>query len=177
MAEANISVMALPATDLHLGARGDQYNVRRAVTPIRKLRDGGVNVCIATNNIRNAFTPYGTGDIVQTAMLAIPVGHLGGADDLKTVLPMVTTSPARAMGLEGYGVAVGNKADLVLLDTKVVEHAIIDIPERLYVIKTAVLQSRQTKSRNHSLRKNKKLKMLVVKTNILSFLIKVKLGR
>ena len=135
MAEANISVMALPATDLHLGARGDQYNVRRAVTPIRKLRDGGVNVCIATNNIRNAFTPYGTGDIVQTAMLAIPVGHLGGADDLKTVLPMVTTSPARAMGLEGYGVAVGNKADLVLLDTKVVEHAIIDIPERLYVIK------------------------------------------
>ena len=89
---------------------------------------------------------------------------------------MVTTSPARAMGLEGYGVAVGNKADLVLLDTKVVEHAIIDIPERLYVIKTAVLQSRQTKSRNHSLRK-KKLKMLVVKTNILSFLIKVKLGR
>ena len=65
---------------------------------------------------------------------------------------MVTTSPARAMGLEGYGVAVGNKADLVLLDTKVVEHAIIDIPERLYVIKTAVLQSRQTKSRNHSLR-------------------------
>ena len=61
-----------------------------------------------------------------------------------------------------------NKADLVLLDTKVVEHAIIDIPERLYVIKTAVLQSRQTKSRNHSLRKNKKLKMLVVKTNILS---------
>ncbi|MDU0984049.1 MAG: N-acyl-D-amino-acid deacylase, partial [Enterococcus faecalis] len=27
------------------------------------------------------------------------------------------------------------KADLVLLDTKVVEHAIIDIPERLYVIK------------------------------------------
>ena len=135
MAKANISVMALPATDLHLGARGDQYNVRRAVTPIRKLRDGGVNVCIATNNIRNAFTPYGTGDIVQTAMLAIPVGHLGGADDLKTVLPMVTTSPARAMGLEGYGVAVGNKADLVLLDTKVVEHAIIDIPERLYVIK------------------------------------------
>ncbi len=59
----------------------------------------------------------------------------GWTDDLKTVLPMVTTSPARAMGLEGYGVAVGNKADLVLLDTKVVEHAIIDIPERLYVIK------------------------------------------
>ena len=71
---------------------------------------------------------------------------------------MVTTSPARAMGLEGYGVAVGNKADLVLLDTKVVEHAIIDIPERLYVIKTAVLQSRQTKKSKSFVKKNKSSK-------------------
>jgi len=135
MAEADISVMSLPATDLHLGARNDEYNVRRAVTPIRKLRDGGVNVCIATNNIRNAFTPYGNGDILQTAMLAIPVAHLGGADDLPTVLPMITDHPARAIGLEDYGIKEGNKADLVLMDTKVKEHAIIDIPERLYVIK------------------------------------------
>lgn len=135
MAEAQISVMALPATDLHLGARNDEYNVRRAVTPIRKLQDGGVNVCIATNNIRNAFTPYGNGDVFQTAMLAIPVGHLGGADDLPTVLPMITDHPAKAIGLKGYGVKKGDKANLVLLDTKVKEHAIIDIPERLYVIK------------------------------------------
>lgn len=135
MKEADISVMALPATDLHLGGRKDEYNVRRAVTPIRKLRDARVNVCIATNNIRNAFTPYGNGDILQTAMLAIPVAHLGGAYDLSTVLPMITDNPARAMGLTDYGIAVGNKANLVLLDTKVKDHAIIDIPKRLYVIK------------------------------------------
>ncbi|EOI00453.1 N-acyl-D-amino-acid deacylase [Enterococcus moraviensis ATCC BAA-383] len=135
MSEAKISVMALPATDLHLGARNDTYNVRRAVTPIRKLRDAGVNVCLATNNIRNAFTPYGNGDLMQIAMLAIPVGHLGGADDLPTVLPMITENPAKALGLENYGIEIGNKADLVLLDTKVKADAIIDIPERNYVIK------------------------------------------
>lgn len=135
MAEADISVMALPATDLHLGARNDEYNVRRAVTPIRKLRDGGVNVCIATNNIRNAFTPYGNGDILQTAMLAIPVAHLGGADDLPTVISMITENPAKAIGLKKYGIEEGNKADLVLMDTKVKENVIIDLPERLYVIK------------------------------------------
>ena len=145
MARADISVMALPATDLHLGARKDGYNVRRAVTPIRKLRDGGVNVCIATNNIRNAFTPYGNGDILQTAMLAIPVAHLGGADDLPTALSMITDNPARALGLEGYGIAVGNKANIVLLDTKVKEHAIIDILERLYVIKDGRITVKNTK--------------------------------
>ena len=136
MAEAGISVMALPATDLHLGARNDTYNVRRTVTPMRKLRDAGVNVCIATNNIRNAFTPYGTGDIVQTAMLAIPVAHLGGAADLPTVLPMITTNPAKALGLEGYGIAVGNNADMVLLDTTSYGDAIIDLPIKSVVVKS-----------------------------------------
>lgn len=146
MAEADVSVMALPATDLHLGARGDEYNVRRAVTPIRKLRDGGVNVCIATNNIRNAFTPYGTGDVLQTAMLAIPVGHLGGAADLPTVLPMITTNPARALGLTNYGLAVNKQADLVLLDTFRVEDAIIDLPTRLFVIKNGRVTIETTKT-------------------------------
>ena len=68
MRKAQINVMSLPATDLHLGGRNDEYNVRRGITPIRALRDGGVNVCISTNNIRNAFTPYGNGDLMQTAM-------------------------------------------------------------------------------------------------------------
>ena len=145
IAEAGISIMALPATDLHLGARNDEYNVRRAVTPIRKLRDGGVNMCIATNNIRNAFTPYGNGDILQTAMLAIPVAHLGGANDLKTVLPMITENPAKAMGLTDYGITVGNQADVVLLDTKVKENAIIDIPTRLFVIKSGKVTVENTK--------------------------------
>ncbi|MFW8053317.1 amidohydrolase family protein [Vagococcus fluvialis] len=146
MAEAQISVMALPATDLHLGARNDTHNVRRAVTPIRKLRDGGVNVCIATNNIRNAFTPYGNGDIMQTAMLAIPVAHLGGADDLPTVLPMITENPAKALKLKGYGIAVGNKADVVLLDTKDILNSIIDIPERLTVIKNGKVTVENSKT-------------------------------
>lgn len=68
-------------------------------------------------------------------MLAIPVSHLGGADDLPTVLPMITNNPAEALGLKNYGIEVGKNADLVLLDTKVVDNAIIDIPDRLYVIK------------------------------------------
>jgi cytosine deaminase len=135
MVQAKINVMPLPATDLHLGARNDKYNVRRAVTPIRKLRDAGVNVSLGTNNIRNGFTPYGNGDLIQIAMLAVPVGHLGGADDLPTVLPMITENPAKALGLKDYGLAVGKKADLVLLDTKAVATALIDFPERSYVIK------------------------------------------
>ncbi|HAB97097.1 MAG TPA: N-acyl-D-amino-acid deacylase, partial [Enterococcus sp.] len=135
MVTAQINVMPLPATDLHLGARNDAYNVRRAVTPIRKLRDAGVNICLGSNNIRNAFTPYGNGDLIQIAMLAVPVAHLGGADDLPTVLPMITTNTAKALNIKDYGIAVGNRADLILLDTQRKADVLIDIPERLMVIK------------------------------------------
>lgn len=133
--QAGISVMCLPATDLHLGARGDSHNVRRTLTPVRALRDGGVNICLATNNIRNAFTPFGTGDLLNIAQLALPVCHLGGADDQATVLPMLTTNPAKALGLNQYGLAVGNDADLVLLDTRAVRDVILDLPARLMVLK------------------------------------------
>lgn len=135
MAKAQISVMSLPATDLHLGGRQDAYNVRRTLTPIRALKKAGVNVCLGSNNIRNAFTPYGNGDLFQIAMLAIPAAHLGGADDLKDVLPMITTYSAKALGLRDYGLAVGNIADMVLLDTYKVIDAIIDLPDKLFVIK------------------------------------------
>jgi len=133
--DAGISVMCLPATDMHLGGRKDEYNVRRTLTPVRALRDGGVNVCLATNNIRNAFTPYGTGDLLQIAALALPACHLGGADDQVTVLPMLTTNPAKALGLKNYGLAVGKDADVVLLNTQRVADVILDIPDRNVVVK------------------------------------------
>lgn len=143
MAEAGISVFSLPATDLHLGGRKDEYNVRRALTPIRALRDAGVNVCLASNNIRNPFTPFGLGDPLQIAMLGVHAAHLGGADDLPTVLPMVTTNAARALGLTDYGLEVGKTADMVLLDTKRVADAVIDQPARLLVLKSGKVTVRK----------------------------------
>ena len=133
--DAGMSVMCLPATDLHLGGRRDTSRVRRALTPVRALRAGGVNVCLASNNVRNAFTPFGNGDLLQIAALAIPACHLGGADELPAVLPMLTTNPAQAMRLPNYGLAVGRDADLVLLDTLRVADVVLDLPVRNFVVK------------------------------------------
>ena len=144
--DAGISVMCLPATDMHLGGRKDETRVRRALTPVRALRDGGVNVCLASNNIRNAFTPYGNGDLLQIAALALPACHLGGADDQATVLPMLTTNPARALRLPNYGLEVGRDADLVLLDTQRVADAIIDLPARSVVCKRGRIVARTAHS-------------------------------
>jgi len=146
LVKAEISVMCLPATDLHLGARNDSYNVRRTITPVRALRDGGVNVVLATNNIRNAFTPFNNGDLLQITALAMPACHLGGAHDQATILPMITTNAARALGVKNYGIKEGNNADLVLVDTYKVSDVILDIADRMFVVKRGkiVVESKRT---------------------------------
>ena len=133
---ADISVVPLPATDLHLGGRGDAYNVRRGLAPVRALLEAGVNVAVSSNNIRNAYTPFGNGDLLVIANLLIAAAHLGGAETLPRVLDMVTINAARAIGIGSrYGLQVGRPADLVVLQTQRVRDAVIDIPERLWVVK------------------------------------------
>jgi len=64
-------------------------------------------MCIATNNHCYALPPYGNGDILQTAMLAMSVVILGGGnDDLENVLPMITDNPAKSNRLRIYGMCL-----------------------------------------------------------------------
>jgi cytosine deaminase len=59
LAAARIGVISLPLTDLYLMGRRDERNVRRGLAPIRRLLQAGVPVALASNNIRNPFTPIG----------------------------------------------------------------------------------------------------------------------
>jgi cytosine/creatinine deaminase len=151
LCEADISVVTLPMTDLHLGGRHDTRNVRRALAPVRALLDAGVNVAAGANNIRNAFTPFGTGDPLLTAFLLVPTAHLGGADTLPRVLDLVTTNAARAIGRSrDYGLRVGARADLVVLETASYADAAIDLPERRWIVKSGrVTFSSETSTRWH----------------------------
>lgn len=146
--EADISVITLPMTDLHLGGRSDSRNVRRALAPVGALLAADVNVAAGANNLRNAFTPFGTGDPLLTAMLLVPTAHLGGEDTLPRVIELVTSNAARAIGCQAdYGVALGKRADLVVLATQRFADAVIDLPERVWVIKNGrVTLATQTRS-------------------------------
>lgn len=136
LAAAQISIITLPATDLYLGGRADAKNPRRGITPVKQLRAAGVNVAYASNNVRNAFTPFGKADPLQIGSLLAHAAHLGSPDDLAYVLQMATTNAAQAMGIaDRYGLAIGKQADLVVLDTENVGDALLDIPARSWVVK------------------------------------------
>ncbi|MER7174760.1 amidohydrolase family protein [Streptomyces mesophilus] len=146
LAQAGVAIVPLPATDLFLGGRNDEQAVRRAITPVRDLWDAGVLMACSNNNIRNAFTPYGTGDLLDTALLLARLAHLSGPLDLHRVLRLVTHDAARVAGLTDYGVHVGARADLVIVDTRDYDAVLLERPVRTAVIKAGRIVARSTYS-------------------------------
>jgi cytosine deaminase len=144
--EARIHVISLPATELHVKARGDARRTWRGVTRLAELRAAGVNVALATNNIVNPFTPYGHPDLLRQALVAAMAAHLGNLDELAKLLDLVTVNAARAVGLDGYGLAEGCRADLVVLDARDPVQAITEQVEKLYVIKGGKIVARNTRT-------------------------------
>lgn len=134
--QADISIVTLPATDLYLGGRNDAKNRRRGLTPVRALHEAGVNVAYSSNNIRNAFTPFGKADMLVIGNMLAHVLSFGTPAHQAAILEMGTVNAARSIGIgEHYGLAVGKQADLVILDTYQVADALLDIPSRSWVIK------------------------------------------
>ena len=155
MADADITLIPLPATDLFLSGRGDENKVRRGVLNPIPFVEGGVNVAFSSNNIRNAFTPFGRGDLLMIGAIYEHVAQLGTIANQKMLLDMITKNPAKLFGVEEtYGLEEGKKADLNVLGTKHVSDIFLDVPVREYVIKhgNIIYHSNldETKTWNHS---------------------------
>jgi len=132
---AGLGVIALPATDLYLMGRHDEANVRRGITPIRRLLQAGVPVALASNNIRNPFTPVGTADLAHMAFIGAVAAHMGTPADLRALLAAITVHPAHILRLPDYGLAVGTYADLVVWDCARAEDVVATLPVRTLVLK------------------------------------------
>lgn len=134
LADAGVAVTVLPATDLFLMGRDRDRDVPRGVSHAHRLARAGVTASIATNNVENPFTPYGDASLVRMANLYANVAQVAAPEDLALCLDLVTGSAARLMRLEGYGIAPGLPADLVVLDAASPAEAVATIaPARLGV--------------------------------------------
>lgn len=112
VAASGVAVTVLPATDLYLMGRAATASKPRGVLPLSPLQDRGVACSIATNNVLNAFTPYGDCSLIRLANLYANLTYASGSE-LERCVELVTTGAARVMGIESYGIDVGAKADLV----------------------------------------------------------------
>jgi len=135
LADVGVAVTVLPATDLYLMGRDQDHNVRRGVADANLLVEHGVNCSLSTNNVLNPATPYGDCSLIRMANLHANVLQIADPMQLRECFAMLTERSAGLLNLPDYGLAVGNPADIVVIDATAPEQTIAEIRQPLAVYK------------------------------------------
>lgn len=136
LAKAQVTIVPLPATDMFMNGQAERKNKPRGMAPVKAMLEKGVNVAYSSNNIRNAFTPFGDANLVTVGYLLQVSQQMGSAKERSQVVEMATTSPAKTLELtDTYGIEVGKHADLNIFDSHTIRDFINDQSKLRYVIK------------------------------------------
>ncbi len=146
IAEAGVHAIPNPLINIMLQGRHDSYPKRRGQTRVRELRDAGITVGFGSDCVMDPWYSLGKADMLDVAFMGLHVGQLSSRADMRWCFDAVTKNSAEIMGLEKYGVEVGNYADMVVLQAKDPIEAIRLRPTRLAVIRRGKLIAQTTAS-------------------------------
>ena len=88
-------------------------------------RAAGVTVIGGNDGVRDTWTPYGSPDMLERAMLIGMRNDFRRDDALEVALDCVTHGAARGCGFDGYGLQAGSRADVVLVDALTFAEAVV----------------------------------------------------
>jgi cytosine deaminase len=135
LADTGVAVTVLPATDLFLMGRNRDHAVVRGVADANLLCEHGVRCSLSSNNILNPATPYGDCSLIRMANLYANILQLDRPAQLRDCFSMLTEQSARVLNLTDYGFAVGNPADVVIVNAHSAEQAVAEIAQPLAAFK------------------------------------------
>ncbi|SCB30282.1 amidohydrolase family protein [Cupriavidus alkaliphilus] len=118
MREAGVAAIANPLINITLQGRHDTYPRRRGMTRVPELMAAGVPVAFGHDCVMDPWYGLGSGDMLEVAHMGLHVAQMTGQEAMRACFEAVTATPARILGLEGYGLAPGCRADLVLLQAR-----------------------------------------------------------
>lgn len=81
--------------------------------PVNRLRALGVEVFAGNDDVRDPWSPFGTGDMLERAMLLAWRSGFRTDPDLGVALECASLAGGRALALEPHGLEPGMRADLV----------------------------------------------------------------
>jgi cytosine deaminase len=116
MKESGVAAIANPLINITLQGRHDSYPKRRGMTRVPELLAAGIDVAFGHDCVMDPWYGLGSGDMLEVAHMGLHVAQMTGQEAMRQCFLAVTDTPARILGLEGYGIAPGCKADFVLLD-------------------------------------------------------------
>ncbi|KQM75353.1 amidohydrolase family protein [Xylophilus sp. Leaf220] len=118
LAESGVNVIANPLINITLQGRHDTYPKRRGMTRVPELLAHGVPVAFGQDCCMDPWYSLGSADMLDVAHMGLHVAQMTSQAAMRQCFEAVTTTPARIMGLEGYGLVPGCHADFVLLQAR-----------------------------------------------------------
>ena len=112
------------------------------MTRVRELMAAGINVSFGHDCVMDPWYSMGSADMLEVGHMAIHVAQMAGVAEKDQIFAALTTNSAKTMGLTGYGLAQGNKADMVILQAQSPSEALRLKPPRLAVIKSGKIIAR-----------------------------------
>ena len=114
--EAGVAAIANPLINITLQGRQDTYPKRRGMTRVPEMLAAGIDVAFGHDCVMDPWYSLGSGDMLEVAQMGLHVAQMTGQEAMRACFDAVTVTPARILGLQGYGIEVGCYADLVVLD-------------------------------------------------------------
>jgi cytosine deaminase len=134
IAEAGMAAIPNPLINIVLQGRHDTYPKRRGMTRVPEMLKAGIRVGFGQDCVLDPWYSLGTADMLDVAFMGLHVAQMTSPADMRKCFDMVTTENAAIMGLGDYGLAVGKRASLVVLDAGNPIEAVRLRAERLCVI-------------------------------------------
>ena len=143
IAEAGVAAIANPLINITLQGRHDGYPKRRGMTRVPELMAAGVTVAFGHDCVMDPWYPMGSGDLLEVASMGLHVAQMTGQAAMRAAFDAVTEAPARILGLDGYGLRPGCRADFVLLHARDPIEAIRLRAARLAVVRRGRIVAEQ----------------------------------
>ena len=109
------------------------------VPPFVALRAAGVNLCLGSDGIRDAWSPMGNGDMLERAMLLAYRFDLSKDEELAAAFAAATACGSRALGRRSATIEAGAPADFLLLPAQTLGDAVVSRPLQRQVFKAGRL--------------------------------------
>lgn len=142
MAEAGMHAVANPLINITLQGRHDSYPKRRGMTRVPELLAAGINVAFGHDCVMDPWYSLGSGDMLEVASMGLHVAQMTSQEGMRRCFDAVTVNAARVLGLEGYGLEPGCRADFLLLQARSPAEAIRLRAQRLLVVRGGTVIAR-----------------------------------
>ena len=146
IAEAEIAAIPNPLINITLQGRHDTFPKRRGLTRVKEMQAQGITVGWGQDCVRDPWYSLGTADMLDVAFMGLHVAQMTSPQEMARCFTMVTEENAKIMHLDGYGLAQGDTASLVVLDAGSSIEALRLRPDRLCVISKGKVVSRQARN-------------------------------